>query len=84
MVDRRYAGTGCWGDSCGISKTGTRLSFAELIVLDADFAPRLRTALGRDLGFDDLSRKESRIPKNVRKMMTKETVTIRSGTLFIK
>jgi len=84
MVDRIYAGTGCWGELCGISKTGTRLSFAQLIVLDADFAPMLRTALGRDLGFDDLSRKESRIPRNVRKKMTKETVTIRSGTLFIK
>jgi hypothetical protein len=45
-------------------------------VLEADFAKRLRTALGLGFGLEDFSSKEIRIPKIVRKKMTATVVDV--------
>ena len=60
--------------SCRTSNEGTKSCFVEQAVLEADFANRLRTARG--LGFEDLSRKERRIPRDVRKKMTITVVAV--------
>jgi hypothetical protein len=65
------------------SSVGARLAFVENVVPEVDFANRLRTARGFGFGLLDLSRKEIRIPRNVRKKMTQETTTMRSGAVFI-
>lgn len=50
--------------------------FIEQEILETDFANKLITARGFDLGFDDLSRKERRIPRKVIKNMTTTVVAV--------
>ena len=51
-------------------------SFEEPKVLGAAFANKLRIARGRGLGFNDVSRKGSRIPRTVRKIMATTVVEV--------
>lgn len=69
---------GIWSreDSCEMSKAGTGICLSEQTVLEADFADRFRTARGLGFGFDDLSRKASRIPRKVRKKITATVVEV--------
>lgn len=76
---------GMWSrnGSCKTSKAGTGKCLSEQAVLEADFADRFRTARGFGFGFDDLSRKESRIPRNVRKKMTAAVVAVMKSRCLV-
>lgn len=66
------------------SSVGARLAFVENVVPEVDFANRFRTARGLGFGLLVLSRKESRIPRNIRKKMTQETTAMRKDTDFME
>lgn len=62
--------------SCRKSKDGVKSWFEEQNVPEAVFAKRLCTARGLGLGFEDLSRRETRIPRNVRKKTTTNVIVV--------
>lgn len=59
------------------------MAFWNRVLLDIDFANRLRTARGLGFGLLVLSRKERRIPRNIRKKTTQETTAMRKGADFM-
>jgi hypothetical protein len=58
------------------NRTGVKSCLAEQTAMGNGFAVRLRTARGRDFGFDDLSRSEILIPRKVRKKATTMVVVV--------
>lgn len=59
-----------------MSSVGAKFCLEEQDELDADFSKRLSTARGLGFGLGDLSNKEMRIPKMVRKNMTATVVDV--------